>query len=444
MKLNFIQLTYWLVVSIFIIGLITVLFGFTGLIYWPVSFLLIIPFCLVILIVYQLIALSSHFSLIEKILIVILLLIWLLHLLQVPTPETGFDAVWYHLPIIDSFVQAHRIHYVPEYYQSLNPLFSDLIFLLGYQLWGDVGAKLVAYLFGISLILVSYQLSRLFLNRSWSILAVIIISTFQVVSWQSASFYVDVAKAMWELVSIWLLVKGKIKLAAAMFGSSLATKLFSLLIYPVMLVNVWLVNKKNIWQNVTIFLLISLAIVLPFYIFTYLHSGNPFYSLTLHSQDLAENIWLTQTLRLLSSLFFLIFAADYTTGLFLVFLPILIYWLLKHDLTSSEKNLLFFTIWQYLVWWYVPPTSTRYALSGFITFLILLMISVQWLAARKVAFQIPIYLTIFIMTIFSLMPRLFVAKRSLIYLLGQQTKQQYIEQFYDGWINEPLKKWHRL
>jgi hypothetical protein len=72
------------------------------------------------------------------------------------------------------------------------------------------------------------------------------------------------------------------------------------------------------------------------------------------------------------------------------------------------------------------------------------MISVQWLAARKVAFQIPIYLTIFIMTIFSLMPRLFVAKRSLIYLLGQQTKQQYIEQFYDGWINEPLKKWHRL
>ncbi len=440
--------TTGLVFSLLGCGLIAELAGFLNLLYPVVSFFLVLPIFFLILTIKHILSKFLGLTLIERFLILTLVGIWLLHSIQIWVPETGFDAVWYHLPIVARFTVAHRIFYIPEFYQSLNPLLADLVFLLGFQLAGETGVKLIAYLFGVSLILVSYQLSCQFLSRRWSLITVIVISTFQVVTWQSASFYVDLAKAVWEITSLYFLLTSSnhrsIIISSIMFGASLATKLFSLLLYPAMLVLVVLSTQFKKIISVGQFLVGSLMVVAPFYVYTYLNSGNPFLSLTLHTQTPRVNFWLSQLIKLPLSLFELTLANDYVTGIFLCLLPVLVYWLIKVKPVRSTQILLIFSLWQCLLWWFIPPTSTRYAISGFVTLLILYFQGINWFVHIHQQYIRPIYLSILILTVVVLVPRLVVAQRSLTYLFGKQTKEQYLHQFYDGWINEPLRQWHQL
>ncbi len=441
------QLFFAYLFTFFWCGVLTSVAGFLGWLYPPFSLIILIPLLFLISWMWQMVVLIPALQRGEKFLIAALVTIWLLHLLGVFVPETGFDAVWYHLPIVAEFAKLHRVVYLPDFYQSLNPLWSDLIFLHGYQLAGEIGAKFVAYMFGVSFLFVSYQLAREVMNRQWTLISVLIISTFQVVAWQSSSFYVDIAKAFWEIAAVWLLVRvldhcGGISekiWSALFFGASLATKLFSLFLLPVFAIN--------------IFFPLSLFVALPFYVFAFQHTGNPFYSFDLHTAKLGEiggatslgqYLW-QRTLFLPTSLTELtLFSRDYTSLLFLVFAPIFVMNWRKMISSRPLLFLLFFAAAQWIIWWYIPPLSTRYALSGFAVLAILYVFTMKNYIDQRPRSRSYMYITITLSLLFALLPRFFVAQRQLRYLSGQQTKRQYIEQFYDGWIDEKLKIWHHL
>lgn len=401
---------------------------------------------------------------VEKILIGSLLVIWILHLVGVFTPEVGFDAVWYHLPVISQVIEAQSLIYLPELYQSVNPLFSDLIFGVGFIVGGELGAKFVAYLFALGLVALSYRVGRVFLsNRNWALTIALVVSSFQVVSWQASSFYVDVAKAFWELGSILLLVvwyksgnKSRKRLllivSGLAFGASLATKLFSMFLWPVFIWGVWSLSKKDKLKNVLLFFVSSLLPPLPFYIFAYIKTGNPFYSFTFHLDKLSQiggsgNIWvylLNRTISLPSSIWVLLTARDYTSILLILFAP-LVFLVRKRILKKPLLNfIVIFSLAQFLLWWYLPPLSTRYALSGFITWLVLVIFASKHLYHRYSNHRWSIIVTIILATTINLVPRVVVANRSIDYLIGRQSKQQYIESFYDGHLDTHLKKWHQL
>lgn len=386
----------------------------------------------------------------------LLIAIWFSHLIQVFVPETGFDALWYHLPVIEAVIKNRGLVYLPTLYQSLNPLFADLIFGLGYLVARDFGTKISAYLFGLALAFSSYKTARLFLSNNWSLLLTIIVSTFQVVAWQSASFYVDVAKAVFDLGAFYFLLKYQksqrqrhLLISALIFSMSLGTKLFSLFLLPVYLLLTYLVSEKNRLRQTGNYLAISLLIPLPFYIFAFLHTGNPFYALAIHGEKLAEiggfanrSDYLADRTRWLPiSLFQLTLSKDYTSIIFLIFLPII--WQLR-KLTTHPKlvPLLIFATTQYLLWWYLPPVSTRYALAGFISLALLYLILLSYKIRHNQQYLLPILISIILAIMINLAPRLLVNLRSLNYLAGRQTKQQYLEQFYDGSIDHHIKEWH--
>ena len=100
-----------------------------------------------------------------------------------------------------------------------------------------------------------------------------------------------------------------------------------------------------------------------------------------------------------------------------------------------------FSILQWLIWWYLPPLSTRYALSGFIT---LSLIQIYLVSQMKKRQMTKIILSLVVVSIWlNILPRFYVNLRSMTYILGFQTKKQYIEQFYDGWADNVLKKWYQ-
>lgn len=386
----------------------------------------------------------------------VLIVIWLSHLIQVFVPETGFDAVWYHLPVVKAILENGGLIYLPDLYQSLNPLFADLFFLVGFWLAGELGAKIVAYVFALATIFISYQLARKFVSKNWSLLFVILISTFQVIAWQAASFYVDVAKAFFEVSSIFFLVKFQssqsqkhLILAALFFSASLATKLFSLFLLPSYLLLVYFLSQARQVQNLMIFFLVSLILPMPFYAFSYFNTGQPFFSFVIHSQKLAEIggsadylIYLRERLRYLpTSIFSLTLAKDYVTFILITFLPLTYRY--KKLLTHPKLFLLFFfAVSQYLLWWFLPPTSTRYALSGFIVLTLIYFVIFTYAIKRNRAYFWPILISMALAILINFAPRLLVNWRSLKFLLSQQTKAEYIEQFYDGYVDQKLKEWH--
>lgn len=382
-----------------------------------------------------------------------------LHLTGIFAPETGFDAVWYHLPVIKHIALQQKIVYIPDLYQSVNPLFSDLIYGLGFLAFKETGVKMVAYLFYISTLVVTYTLSRLILKREWALLMLISISTYQVIAWQSTSFYVDLPKAFWELASLYILLniidqkitsKTQVLLSGLLFGASLATKLFSLILLPLMVLLAKIVTKN--YTSTLLFLVATLILPIPFYNHALVYTGNPFYSFTAHIDKLAEignqnSILLYLLSRVLSfhtSLFELLIARDYTSITLIIFLPLTVRAIYRHKSNKKIMILSLFTSMQYILWWCIPPLSTRYALSGFITWGVLTLWSLYTLTQKKPTLKYSFVYSIVLATLFHSLPRIMVLQRTMNYLLQRQTKQSYIEQFYDGNVDQHLQSWHKL
>ncbi|MBP7842826.1 hypothetical protein KA017_02380 [Candidatus Woesebacteria bacterium] len=433
-------------------GVLLTVFAYLG---WLTPFFLSATFCIILLLfVYCIAILFSKLHLLSKLELVLIYLfvcIWSMHFLQVLVPETGFDALWYHLPVAQGLLYAKGLVYLPQLYQSVNPQFADLYFLAGFSVFGIFGAKLIAYIFASFLAVATYYLSRLFVPRQFAILIALIISTFQVIAWQSASFYIDVAKAFFEIAGLLFIFLDKDfykKVGLLFFAASLATKLFSLLLVPVFIFSFGI--QKFFSRKFGVYFLLLFGVPLLYYWFAYTHIGNPFYSLIVHTEKLQEiggqaNPFLFTLLKLSTlprSLYFFMTARDYVNPI-LILLLIPIFMKIRTVWQDKKlRTLLIFSLAQWCVWWFIPPLSTRYAISGFITMFILgtAIITHEYTKNQKNKNQFMLVLLFF--TLLAVVPRTIVARRSLQYILTNQTRQNYLQQFYDGSIDEKINSWY--
>jgi len=441
------------------VGFMLTLLGFWG---WLPSFFLYLLFSVFLVvpvsILYRLFLFIPQLSKNERVFLFVILTIWFGHFIQVLVPETGFDALWYHLPVVEHILSIGKITYLPELYQTMNPLFADMYFLVGYFVAGSVGAKLVAYLFGMMLAATTYFVARFFLRRDLSLLVVATVSLFQVVAWQSSSFYVDVAKAFFELAGLLAILNVSKKstrfllLAALLFSASLATKMFSLFLVPLFLGILWSSWKER-KLKVSFFVVLVVVLfvcALPYYLGAWRYTGNPVFSLVVPLAILGEIAgsgsvvgYVLRRIKLSPLLFVtLLFARDYVPPLtLLAVIPIAKRFKdISRDYTL--KLLGVFSFYQLGIWWFVPPFSTRYALSGFITLFLLGVIVVDryfvHTKRQRFVFMVMLCLQIAVLSI----PRVIVAGRSLTYLLTAQTQREYLQQFYDGTIDDKINDWY--
>jgi hypothetical protein len=454
------KLILWLVSSWLVVGIITTGAGFIGWLYMPLSVLLLLP--AVMLGAITLKFLQQHYSVWEKSLLGLLLVVLAVHATGLLVPEIGFDAVWYHLPVIDSFVNSHQILYLENFYQSLNPLFTDLIFLLGYQVGGEFGAKVVAYLLMVTLLLVSYVLARQFIKLDYALMTIIIIALFQPIAWQATSFYIDIGKAVWEVGAVLLLVLWVKKpavnhqrlklmlLASLIFGASLASKQFSDLLLPAWMFAIWWHSRSG--KQLLLSLIAVLVIPSFFYLHTFLATGDLFYLYNFHFSNIAQmgskaslsEYLISRLVTLPFSIFKLTVVKDYTSPLLLLFGPLLL-WKLRSLVKDQGLQLLaWFAVHQWLVWWFLPPLSTRYALSGFILFMILMIWSMEAVIKEQRSFQKPLLLTVFISIAITLAPRLVISAKNVQHLVTRESKSSYIKSKFDGNADQHLSRWHQL
>ncbi len=458
-SLTFEKAVIWLLSAWAVAALCAVFAGFTGFLLPFVSLLLIVPVSLsVALVSWYLYSGSKDRT--TYFLSLFLSFILLCNFVGTLVPEHGFDAVWYHLPVISAVVTTHHFVYLPELYQSVNPQLSDVLLALGYQVLGEFGTKFVAFSFVLTLIAVVGGALLQKIDRTWSLLITSCIALFQVITWQGGSAYIDVAKALWEVGAVYVLMllekpqqsmRTTLALSilyATLCGMSIATKEFSLVLLPFFIILYWMTVRN--WKRSAFVTLILLCVSAPFYIFSWLQTGSPITALQQHTDRVSEltgfATWseylVNRTVTLpVAPVFASFLVRDYTSPLFFL----IFYWFcvqfIQKKLSKTQSVVFLFVVLQLSIWWFLPPLSTRYALSGFILGFVFSIL--HFVQTSRVQWQKHLLFVLLCSTALSMtLPRVLVAYRDMQYVLGYQTKEVYLSQFLDGNIDGPLKKWH--
>lgn len=285
-------------------------------------------------------------------------------------PELSFDALWYHLTLPQLFLQHHMIYHIPGglLYYSDMPKLAEMLYITGLSFGSEIIPKLMHFSFGILCCIALYQLSKRYLSSTHSMLAVLIFYTNLVVGWESITAYIDVIRTFFELLAIyawilWYETKQQkwFYLSAIMIGFAIQTKLLaigSLFIMLILTFIYFLKQKSNqsfIHWIIRLFTysFISLLPSVPWFIFSYIHTGNPVYPFFTSLYTVTPSSFsLINIIRDLLMLF--THAADPISPLYIITLPLLFVSLKKY---KPLFPLLLYSFLAIIFWYFTPRTG---------------------------------------------------------------------------------------
>lgn len=413
----------------------------------------------------------THFSRMgrgEKLIIVGLISQFILYSLGLFVPETSFDAVWYHIPLAEVYASTGRIAQIPELLYSTMPRLGEMYFVLGFLLHSPLIIKFISLLFSLLFSLLTYHLSRQYLTRFWSLLTTLVVNSLYVIAWQSTAGYVDLTRAVFELaalLSLIVLFSSKLQnlksLIHGIFISSLFTGFalsvkFQAVIFFIALLVFLILSLKRIGYSlfkililVTCYLLLSFAVASPWYIDNYRSTGHAFYPLNLpakqldqltHAGAVSSLDWLSSQTIHLPLLFWdlSVNPAQQLTPLILILLP----FLFNKKIIRVHLALYAFILVFLILWWFLPPPESRYALS-----VIPPLIALEFLAATSLPARYHylkrwtiIFALITVGLNYSL--RLAASAKFVPLLTGHITSQQYIDSQTTDFNRDIMQKYY--
>lgn len=341
-------------------------------------------------------------------------------------PELSFDALWYHLALPKIFILDHRIHHIPGnlLYYSDMPKLGEMLYIPSLMFGNEIIAKLIHFTFGILCLIALHRLSRKFLDQTLSLLVLVIFYQNLVVGWESITAYIDLIWTFFTIVTITEFInfikdkkrKSLLRFAVA-FGFSITAKLISGWMFLFFIIY-FLLQRKI--KSGAFFVLVSILIPLPYFIFSCLSTGNPFYPFFGHYSDwyvisplqFAQNLWTIFT-----------HADDPISPIYIIFLPLVIWCWRK--LQKEIKLLFLFSVFGSLFLYFSPHgTWGRYMLP-YLPALSVVIGAVLQKIEHKVFYKAFIVIIIFI-SITSTIYRGVANAKSIPVIVGKESKHEFL------------------
>jgi hypothetical protein len=301
---------------------------------------------------------------------ILLMLAFVVNLAGVLGPELAFDALWYHLTIPKIFLTEHTIRFLPGnlFYYSAMPKLTEMLYTAALSIGNEILAKIIHFVFGLMSCIVIYQVSRRYFSSVIALIAVIIFYSNLVVGWESITAYVDLARTFYETLAIssFLLWSGKherkyLVLTGVMVGLAISTKLLAIGTIAIFSTLIILelrrkhVPLQNMARTIGLFILLSLSIPLPWFLFSFIHTGNPVYPFFTSLYDTSVSLSLVHPAIIIRDLWMIFtHAADPVSPVYLMFLPLL---LLFYNRLPREIKLVGYYAGLALLIWYVTPRT---------------------------------------------------------------------------------------
>lgn len=369
-------------------------------------------------------------SKLTKTILVLLTLQIIINLVGVLGPEISFDALWYHLTLPKIFLEANKIFFIPGnlFYYSTMPKLTEMYYLASLAFGPEIIAKFIHFGFGLLTLGVIYKLARKFISIEYALLAVLIFYSNLVVGWVSITAYVDLSAAFFSCISFYYFLewveKSKNKnliYSGAMAGFAISAKVVLLNLIPtyLILLIIFAFNKKNnlktALKNVFIFLFSALASSFPWFVFSFLNTGNLFYPL------FEKALSITSKFDLLSIVNVFLFSNDPISPIYLISLPLIILYFLKFNF--KLKLLVLFSAIGVLMWYLNSSIGgSRFILPYLSVFSV--VIGAYLYKIKKFKFFL-IGIVIFI-SLISIGYRFVANYKYLPFILGLQTKQEFL------------------
>jgi hypothetical protein len=148
------------------------------------------------------------------------------------TPPVGFDAVFYHLPLVQTYAEGHRLALVPEIVQSMYPQGGELLLTLAYVMGGMAAAKILPVLIGVVYLWLTYRVGCCCgLGSSAALLGTAIAAAFPFLHWTFSVTKNDGLLALFQLSALYCLLQWQagresrwILLGAFLLGQSFGVK----------------------------------------------------------------------------------------------------------------------------------------------------------------------------------------------------------------------------
>lgn len=300
------------------------------------------------------------------------------NLIGVLGPEISFDALWYHLTLPKIYLNQHLISYIPGglLYYSEMPKAIEMLYTAALAIQGQILAKFIHFIFGILDAVIVYKLSNKFMSKRVSLIACLIFYTNLVVGWESVTAYIDLARTFFEILSLWGFLNWYEKRdrkwlieSAVMLGLAITVKVLSatsIIIFLILFFYIYLTDaksiKKNYLKDILIFILICFAIPFPYFFISILNTGSPFYPFFTKIYQIGFNLNLLNPSVFIKDVFGLFtHAADPVSPLYLIFLPIIIFFAAKAN--RLMKIIMLYSLLAIFIWYLIPrPGAGRFIL----------------------------------------------------------------------------------
>lgn len=399
---------------------------------------------------------KRHYSHFEIFLLILFAIATGINLIGALGPELAFDSLWYHLTIPKIFIMNQKIFYIPGnlFYYSLMPKLTEMLYTSSLILSGEILAKFIHFLFGLFSCVVLFRLARLYLKKTQSLLVVLLYYTNPVVMWLSTTAFSDLSRTFFELFSLYyfaLFTKNKNKksllISAVLLGFAIATKILALGTLCIFIVLLLIDKRQTLREKIydfSSYITITLFIPLPWFVISYVNTGNPIFPL--FSQLGLRNF----TVDLLSPFTFVktlvdifIFAPDPVSPIYFMLLPIVIIGFFEP--LKKYFLLTFFCISVYILWYLTSQSGGSRFLVTFIAAFSL----VSFLAVLKIKnsfIEKFVVIVILAVAVTNILYRGVASLRFVPVIIGVESKERFLMDhlnfsfgdFYDE--NSDIKK----
>ncbi|MDP3940701.1 MAG: glycosyltransferase family 39 protein [bacterium] len=286
-------------------------------------------------------------------------------------PEVAFDSLWYHLVLPKLYLLSNTMTFVPGglLYYSAMPKLGELMYTGGLSFGSEVFPKLISWGAGLLVVGVIYKIARMYINREYSLLACVIFYANLVVGWESSSAYVDLLVAFFVSLSMYCFfsfLKNKQKMffffSAVFVGLSISTKLLSLgtlLLFVLSIVFFFRLRKSDYMitkRDTLSFILLSLLLPLPWFLFSLMHTGNPVYPFFTSMYQVAANLQISNFFQSIYDFIRLfLFAPDPLSPIYIMSVPLVFSLLRRYS--RQESVLLFFVALSIIIMYLIPRTG---------------------------------------------------------------------------------------
>lgn len=321
------------------------------------------------------------------------------------------------------------------------PKLVEMLYVSALTFDSETLAKIIQFSFGILTSLALYKLSRKFFNATVSLIAVVIFYSNLVVAWESITAYADLARTFFEVLGLWAFInwieKQKKKyffISAIMIGFAVTTKLLAVAtsaIFMILIVIYHFQRKEKFTKQIMralSYLFIVLLIPIPWFIFSFINTGNPFYPFFTKTYPVSSSIYLLHPLRFFQSIWNVFtHAADPISPVYIAFLPLLVFGIIRSRTSKTDKLKLvsLYSCLSLVIWYITPDTGGGRFILPYLSVYSLLIVSI--FTYKYSAFLKKFLMGIVIFTAcISIIYRGFANMKYIPVIFGKETKEHFL------------------